>query len=301
MSDPAVDLSNALAHAVENAAPAVVRVDGRRRGPATGVAFRADGLIVTADHVLEWDEGIEVTLADGATLAATVLGRDPSTDLALLRVKAAGLPVPSWSDAPPKVGHLVLAVARSPHGPRAVHGIVAAAGGPWRTPGGGLVDRYLETDIGVFPGYSGSLLVDASGAALGLNNAGVLRGAGLALPPATLARVAEALAAHGHIRRGFLGVGTMPVRLSPEQEAALGQDGGLMVTSVQGGAPAASGGVLLGDVLLAFDGSAVSRPRDLLARLDEGSVGRSVALRVLRAGQAKDLSLTVGSRDRSAS
>ena len=301
MTEAALELSDQLAGAVERAAPAVVRVDGRRRGPATGVAWRAEGLIVTADHVLEWDEGIEVALADGTTLAATLVGRDPSTDLALLRVPASGLAVPSWSDAPPKAGHLVLAVARSAHGPRAVHGIVSAAGGSWRTPGGGLVDRYLETDVGIFPGYSGSLLVDAAGAALGLNNAGVLRGASLALPAPTIARVADALAAHGHIRRGFLGVGTMPVRLSAEQETALGQDGGLMVTSVQSGTPAASGGVLLGDVLLAFDGSALSRPRDLLARLDEGSVGRSVALRVLRGGQPKDLSVTVGSRDRSAS
>ena len=301
MSEVALEVSNQLARAVERAAPAVVRVDGRRRGPATGVVFRADGLIVTADHVLEWDEGIEVLLPDGATLPATLLGRDPSTDLAVLRVKADGLAVPAWSDAPPKVGNLVLALARSTHGPRAVHGIVAAAGAAWRTPAGGQVDRYLETDIGVFPGYSGSLLVDGSGAALGLNNAGVLRGASMALPAATLARVVEALATHGHIRRGFLGVGTIPVGLGAAKGAAAGQDAGLMVTSVQPGTPAAQGGVLLGDVLLAFDGAALSRPRDLLARLDEGSVGRSVPLRVLRAGEPKDLAVTVGSRERSAS
>jgi S1-C subfamily serine protease len=301
MTQTAISLSNQLADAVERAAPAVVRVVGRRRGPSTGIAFRPDGLIVTADHVLEWDEGIEVTLADGATLPARLLGRDPSTDLALLRVEAAGLAVPAWLDAAPRVGELVLAVGRAGQGARAAHGIVTATGGGWRTPGGGLIDRYVETDVSLFTGYSGSLLVDVSGAALGLNNAGVLRGAGVALPPATLARVAETLAAHGHVRRGFLGVGTMPVRLPPDQTAAPGQDAGLMVTSVQPGSPAARAGVMLGDVLVAFDGSALSRPRDLLGRLDDASVGRGVTLRVLRAGQPVDLELVVGSRDRSAS
>jgi S1-C subfamily serine protease len=296
MTEPAVDLSNQLAAAVERAAPAVVRVDGRRRGPSSGIAVRADGLIVTAHHVLEWDEGIEVTLADGAALAATLVGRDPTTDLAVLRVAASGLAAPAWSETPPRVGQLVLAVGRSAYGLRAAHGIVSATGGAWRTPGGGLVDRYLESDVPVFAGYSGSLLVDPTGAAVGLNNAGVVRGSGVALPPATLLRVVDALAAHGHVRRGFLGVGTMPVRLGPAQDAALGQEAGLMVTSVQAGTPAAQSGVLLGDVLLSFDGGALARPRDLLARLDEGSVGRTVTLRVLRAGRPQDLALTVGSR-----
>jgi len=302
MTEAARELSNQLAAVVERAAPAVVRVDGRRRGPSTGVAYRPEGLIVTAHHVLEWDEGIQVTLADGATLPAALVGRDPSTDLALLRVKASGLAVPAWADAGgAKVGHLVLGVARSADGVRAAHGIVSALGGAWRTPSGGFVDGYLETDIAVFPGYSGSLLLDALGAALGLNNAGVVRGAGIALPPPTLARVVETLAAHGHVRRGFLGVGTMTVRLGAEQEAALHQDAGLMVTSVQPGTPAAQAGLVLGDVLLAFDGTALARPRDLLARLDAESVGRSVTVRILRAGQPKDVALTVGSRERGAS
>jgi S1-C subfamily serine protease len=145
------------------------------------------------------------------------------------------------------------------------------------------------------------VLVDAAGGALGVNNAGVMRGAGLALPFSTVARVADALAAHGYVRRGFLGIGTLPVRFAADQTSALGQEGGLMVTSVQPATPAAQGGLLLGDVVLAFDGVALTRPRDLLARLDDASVGRTVAVRVLRAGQAHDLALHVGSRDRSVS
>jgi S1-C subfamily serine protease len=133
-----------------------------------------------------------------------------------------------------------------------------------------------------------------------VNTAGLVRGAGVALPAATLRRVVDTLAAHGHVRRGYLGIGTMPVRLDPEPAAALGQDAGLMITSVQAGTPAAQAGLMMGDVLLALDGAVLARPRDLLARLDEQSVGRAVTLRVLRAGQAREVALTVGSRDRSA-
>lgn len=300
MADVAQDLSNALAAAVERAAPAVVRVDGRRRGPSNGVVCRADGLVVTAHHVLEWDEGIEVTLADGSVLPATLAGRDPSTDLAVLRVSASSLAAATWSAGAPRPGHLVVAIGRSEAGPRAVHGMVSATGGAWRSPGGGRVDAYLETDVGLFPGYSGSLLVDASGAGLGLNTAGLLRGAGVALPPATVGRVVDALATSGHVRRGYLGVGTMPVRLGSEQGAA-GHDAGLIVLSVQPDSPAARAGVMLGDVLLAFDGHALERPRDLLERLDDDSVGRTASVRVLRAGQERDIPVAVGSRTRSAS
>jgi S1-C subfamily serine protease len=297
MGDVAIELSGRLAEAVERAAASVVRVEGRRRGPSSGVVW-GDGLIVTADHVLEWDEGIEVTPGGGPAVAATLVGRDPTTDLALLRV-GAGLAATSWAEAPAlRVGHLVLGVSRA-HGLRAELGIVAALGGEWLTSAGGRVDRHLETDLGPYPGFSGSLLVDVSGAALGVNTAGLLRGAGLAVPPPTVKRVVETLAAHGHVRRGFLGVGTMPVRLGPDQEASLGQESGLMVTSVQPGAPAQRAGVLLGDVLLAFGGHALARPRDLLTWLDEDAVGRSVALRVLRGGGALDLDVTVGSREQS--
>lgn len=302
MDNAATQLSQALSAAVDRVAASVVRVDARRRGPATGVVYRAEGLVVTAHHVLEWDEGIEVILADGARVPATLVGRDPSTDLALLRVVAGGLAAAAWTDtAGVLVGHLVLAVSRGAHGPRAAHGIVSASGGAWRTHVGGLVDAYVETDVALFPGYSGSLLADAGGRAIGVLTAGLIRGAGVALPAATLTRVADTLAAHGQIRRGYLGVGTMPVRLDPEPAAALGQDAGLMITSVQAGTPAAQAGLMMGDLLLALDGSALGRPRDLLARLDEHSVGREVTLRVWRAGQARDLALTIGSRDRSAS
>lgn len=299
MSDAAVELSHQLAAAVAHAGARVVAVLGRRRGPSSGVVW-ADGLVVTAHHVLEWDEGIEVTLPDGAGAGATLVGRDPTTDVALLRVAATGLTPVAWAEGVPRVGHLALGVSRA-RGLRAGHGIVSATGGAWRTAAGGLVDRLVETTVGPYPGFSGSLLVDTAGAGLGMNTAGLVRGAGVAVPPATLQRVVAALSEHGHVRRGFLGVGTMPVRLEAAAAAAAGQDAGLMITSVQPGGPADEGGVLLGDVLFSFDGHAVTSPRDLLARLDHDRVGREARLRLLRAGQVVDRTVTVGSRDRSAS
>jgi len=195
------------------------------------------------------------------------------------------------------VGRLVMGLSRPDRGVRAGLGIVSAAGDAWRTPAGGRIDRYVETDLALHPGFSGGLVVDASGAALGLKTAGLLRGVAVAIPAPTLRRVAEALAAHGHVRRGFLGVGTMPVRLGPDQEKALGQPAALLVTSVQPDTAAARAGVLLGDALLAFDGHVLNRPGDLFARLDEEAIGRSVTLRLLRAGQVKDLTAQVGTRD----
>jgi S1-C subfamily serine protease len=297
MSDIASDLSGRLAAVVEKTAPSVVRVEGRRRAPSSGVVFGAD-TVVTAHHCLDWDEGIRVGLADGSSVSAALVGRDPTTDLALLRLPASGLAAPAWAGADDiKVGQLVLGLSRPDRGVRAGLGVVSATGDAWRTPAGGRIDRYIEADLALHVGFSGGLVVDASGKALGLETAGLLRGAAVVVPAPTLRRVAEALAAHGHVRRGFLGVGTMPVRLGADQERALGQPAALLVTSVQAGTAAAQAGVMLGDALLAFDGHVLNRPGDLFARLDEDAIGRSVTLRLLRAGQVKDVVAQVGTRD----
>lgn len=297
MADIASDLSTRLAGVVERAATSVVRVEGRRRAASSGVVFGADA-VVTAHHCLEWDEGIRVGLPDGSSVSAVLVGRDPSTDLALLRVQASGLVPATWGGLDDvKAGHLVVGLSRPDRGLRAGLGIVSVTSGPWRTFGGGRVDRYLETDLALHPGFSGGLVVDAAGHALGLQTAGLLRGAAVVVPAPTVRRVAESLTAHGHVRRGFLGVGTMPVRLGEEQEKALGQASALLVTSVQPDTGAGRAGVLLGDALLAFDGHPLHRPGDLFSRLDEEAIGRTVTLRVLRAGAVKDLAVTVGARE----
>jgi S1-C subfamily serine protease len=297
MSAIGTELSEITARAVDKAGAGVVRVEGRRRGPSSGTAWSSDGVFVAAHHNVEWDEDVTVGLADGTTVSANVVGRDATTDVAVLRAKASGVATPDWSEDAPKVGHFVLGLTRPGRTVRASLGIVHALGGEWRTAGGGRVDRYLQTDLGTSPGFSGGLLVDLDGRALGMNNAGLMRGTSLALPPATLRRVVEALLAHGQVRRGFIGIGTIPVRLPAALEKSTGQAAGLLVTSVQEDSGAGKAGLLLGDVLLNADGRALAGPSDLLPLIEEDRIGRAVALRVLRAGEPRELTLTVGPRE----
>jgi S1-C subfamily serine protease len=221
---------------VERAGPSVVRVEGRRRGPSSGTVWSAGGLIVAAHHNLERDEDITIGLAGGQTATAQVVGRDPTTDLALLRAATEGLIVPDWREPDGlKVGHVVLALTRPGKTVRARLGIVHAFGEEgWRTPAGARIDRYIESDVDIKEAFSGGLLVDETGRAVGMNNAGLVRGASLALPIGTLRRVLDALATHGRIRRGLLGIGTIAVRLPA---SPLGPSTGLLVTAVQPDTP----------------------------------------------------------------
>jgi S1-C subfamily serine protease len=296
MVDLARDLSETLAGVVERVAPAVVRVEGRRRGPSTGVVWSED-VVATADHVLEWDEDVTVGLPDGGTATATVVGRDPGTDVAALRVTGGRLTPPSWSAADGlKVGHLVLAVSRPGRTAQARLGIVSALGEPWRPPAGGRLDRYLQSDVPIHTGFSGSALVDVAGRLLGLNTTGLLRATPLAVPAATVRRVVESLLAHGQVRRGYLGIGTQAVRLPAPFDQQLGQETGLLVSSVQPDSPAARGGVLLGDVLVAFDGHPLRHPGELVPLLDEERIGAEAKARVLRAGEPREVAVVVGAR-----
>src|SRR5262249_20212313 len=221
-TDLAARLSASLAAAVEKAGGGVVRVLGRR-APSSGVVWSVDGLVLAAHHSVEWDEGIEVGLPDGVTTGAELVGRDPTTDLALLRAAAQGLVPREWAEPDSaRVGHLVLALSRPGRAVRASLGIVSVRGESWRTPAGGRVDAYVQTDHARHPGFSGGLLIDTAGQGLGLNTTGVLRGASLAIPAPTIRRVVDQLVAHGRVRRGFLGIGTYPVRIPHGLEAAGG-------------------------------------------------------------------------------
>lgn len=292
----ATQLSESLAAAVAACAESVVHVESRRRAGASGIAWAKD-VVVTASHVLEWDEGLEIGIPGGGTATASVAGRDPGTDLAALRVQSAELRPIEWpADAPLRIGHLVLGVSRPGPSARARLGVVNALSDSWRTPAGGRVDRYLETDIALHPGFSGSLLVDAAGRALGLNNAGLLRRASLAIDPGTLRRVVGALLAHGAVRRGFLGIGAYPVRLPSAGEPS-GHGVGLLVLSVQPGSCAAQAGLMLGDTLVSLDGQPLGGVADLLPFLEEERIGRTITARVLRAGEPRELSITIGTRE----
>lgn len=290
-------LSNDLASAVSAAGQSIVRVEARRRQSATGVVWSADGLIITAHHVVERDDNIRVGLPDGTTVNAALVGRDPTTDIAILRAEASGLNPANWAALESvKVGHLVLAVGRPDANLQATLGVISALDAAWRTGAGGTIDAFIQTDVVMYPGFSGGPLVSAGGQMIGLNSSALMRDTPIALPAVTLQRVAAALLTHGKVRRGFLGVSAQPVRLPEAVASQVGQETGLMLMAVEPGSPADSGGLVMGDTMLALDGEKVHHMDDLLALLTGERVGKTVPVLVLRGGQQQTLSITIGER-----
>jgi S1-C subfamily serine protease len=289
------DLSNSLAEAVESAASAIVRIEGRRRLPATGIVWAADGVIITANHVVKADE-VSVGLPDGSSVKATVAGRDPSTDLAVLRAEATGLQ-PAKRSEELAVGHLVLALGRPGRTVQATLGIVSALGESWRTPMGGQIDRYLQTDVVMYPGFSGGPLVSAGGVVLGLNSSSLARGVSLAVPVATLESTAETLLAHGRMRRGYLGVSTQSARLPAAVSQELNQETGLLIVNVEPDSPADQGGLVLGDTIVGLDGQTIRHHDDLLALLSGDRVDQKVPLSIVRGGEVQTVNVKIGIRE----
>ncbi len=291
------ELSNDLADVVDAAAPGVAQVAARRRHPAGGVVWSSDGVIVTAHHVVERDSDIRVALDGGDAIGAELVGRDPTTDVAVLKAGASDLQPVTWAqDSNARVGHLVLALGRPGSRPAATLGVVSALGGPWRTPAGGSLERYLQTDVVMYPGFSGGPLVDSTGGVLGINTSALLRGVALTVTKTSLDGIVETLLSHGRIRRGYLGIGTQPVVLPDRLRELAGQDSGLLVSSVQPDSPAEKAGVLLGDTLVEIDSTSVSNPDDLMSLLGGDVIGRSTSARVVRGGQLVELNVTVGER-----
>lgn len=298
---PLPALSNDLAAAVETVGRSVVAVHARRRIPASGVVWQP-GVIVAAHHTIQRDDDITITLHDGSTTGATLAGRDPSTDLAVLRLAAdasAAAPPASLTSEPPRVGQLALALGRPGSSITASLGIVSAVGGEWRTWQGGTIDRFVRLDVAVYDGFSGGPLVDAGGRVVGVNTSGLSRATALTIPAATVSRVMAQLLARGHVARGWLGIATQPVRLPAalRRELGIDTDIGLVVVNVEPDSPADRGGVLIGDILVAVDDRPVSDPADVLAALAGGDrIGATIALRVARGGRAERLTVTVRER-----
>lgn len=289
-------ISDGLAGAVESAAAAVVTVDARRRVPASGIVWTPN-TVVTCDHVLEREDDISVRLAGGRELPATIAGRDAGSDIAVLRVEGGLAPIERAS-AVPRVGHLALAVGRpSAGGIEASLGIVSAVGGPWRTFRGTRIEGYFRTDTTFFPGFSGGPLIDVSGHAVGLNSSRLGRGAGLTLPIAVVERIAADLAERGHLRRAYLGVSSQQVSL-PEAIAGRlnGQESGLLIVSVEPGSPADAAGMVIGDVLVAIGGAATPGTEALQSVLGTELIGQPTAVRIVRGGEPRELSVTPGER-----
>ena len=290
--DGLLTLSNDLAAAVEHAARAVVGVNARRRFGSTGVHWRP-GLVVTADHTIEVDEDITVTTPDGGTLATSIAGRDPALDLAILRVDAGGLAVADIATEPARVGHVVLAVGR---GPRASWGVISAIGAGRRERGTEL----LSLDLTLYPGFSGGPLVDARGRVVGITTSGSRRHLQLAIPSATVDRTVDELLRRGHLPRPYLGVGTQQVQLGEALRQWLGTDQrtGVIVIDVQPDSPAARGGILIGDVIVAVGDARITEPTELRAALKPQHVGETITVSLARGGEPRDVRLTVGERER---
>ena len=282
-----------LAAAVDTVGRSVVAIHARRRIPASGVVWQP-GVIVAAHHTIQRDDDITVTLHDGTTTTATLAGRDPSTDLAVLRLAdGAGAPAAAAADGAPRVGQLVLALGRPGTTVTASLGIVSAVGGEWRTWQGGT-HRPLHPPR---PQRVRRLLGRPAGRCRpAASSASTPRGSRgprpLTVPASTVARVADQLLARGHVARGWLGIATQPVRLPPPLQRSLGTeaDGGLVVVNVEPDSPADRGGLLIGDILLALDDRPVRDPGDVLAALggDRIGTGRDAARGARRAGGAGD-------------
>jgi S1-C subfamily serine protease len=288
------ELSSQLAAAVERASNSIVAIHARRRIPSSGIVWR-DGVIVSASHTVKRDDEVPVTLPGGKSVTATVVGRDPATDLIALRIEGAKSHVAGKADADAlKVGSLVLAVGRPGSEVAASFGIISAIGKGWRTWQGARIDTVLRLDLAVYDGFSGGPLVDASGAVLGVNNSALARGTPVTLPTAAVDRVLDELLEHGSVRRPFVGVAAQPVTLSASlvKHHELAHDTALLIVSVADGSPADSAGILVGDVLLEANGKSLSRPTDLLDALSDVPGGESLRLKVLRGGAVKSVSVT---------
>ncbi len=288
-------LSNQLADVVGNAASSIVQVQGRRR-PASGVVY-AEDVVVTMARNLGRGDSPRVRRADGQTFQAEVAGWDPTTSLAVLRVAGLGGPAIAVSKAAPRVGNLAVAVARSwSNALTASAGIVSVIGGPLQTGRGRAIDEVIRTTAPMHDGFSGGAFLDASGGLIGIATATAIRGLGVIIPASiawsTVARVLE----HGGLRRGYLGIAGQPVRLPENQRAVPDREGALLVVGVTSGSPAASAGILVGDIVIALDGHPVESPEDLFDLLHGDRVGRSVPLRILRGGQTLDVAIVVGER-----
>jgi S1-C subfamily serine protease len=288
-------LDQALADAVTRVAPSVLHIVRRRGGTAIAWPGTAADLVVTSsahtpDHTrvgvpsqddLEWRE-------------AEVIGRDPGTDVALLRVTGGGLaPAPLRECDGLAVGNLALAIGRPGRTARASLRVIGVLGPPFRTPWGGKLDRYVESDRAIPRGFSGGPLIDAAGAVIGMNTRALQPGADLAVPVATLRRVVDELVLHGKIRRGYLGVGAYPAHLPASFGG--GHERGALVASLDDGGPAATAGVLVGDIIVELGGTPISGP-DRLRLAIADRAGETLRLGLVRAGAPHTVELALGSR-----
>jgi S1-C subfamily serine protease len=299
MQSSLVSLSNDLAKLVQEFQSQVVAVHARSHYPSSGVHWRP-GVVVTADHTVGREEDIQVTLPSGERVDATFAGRDPGTDIAVLKVAALGaVPARQLETDPAQVGELALVLGRSPDsGPNASLGVISARSGSWRTWRGGRLDEYIRLDATLFPNSSGGAVVDARGQLLGIATSGLSRIAGLVIPSSSIDRVIDALLEKGYVPRGYIGVGVQPVAIPDDLRASLGVKGktGVMVVKIERGGPADKAGIFLGDILLAIGATELQQIEELQSFSDSGVIGKPVKAKLIRAGELREVEVVVGER-----
>jgi len=286
-------ISTEMADAVAAVAASVVQVQGRRR-PASGVVFARDAVLTTA-RALGREEGLRVRTHDGRVLDAELAGWDPATSLAVLRAGGLDAAPAAVAQAPVRVGNLALAVARSwSNAVTASAGIVSVIGGPLPTGRGRAIDEVIRTTAPMHDGFAGGAFIDTSGGVLGIATAAAIRGLGVVIPASIAWKTAATVLEHGRVKRGYLGLAGQPVRLTDRQRGAELPEDALLVVGVTPGSPADGAGILVGDVMIEFDGHPVGSPEDLLELLAGDRVGRRVTLRVSRGEKVHEISVTVG-------
>jgi len=301
MSAELIELSNALAQATERAAASAVAIHTEARGSWSGIIWRS-GIIVTAEHALRRDEEIHATLPDGRVVPATLVGRDPSTDLAVLKCPEASTNVPALGDvAALKPGNLTLVVGRTrASGPVAALGVVSLVAPERRTWTGAALAPYVRLDVALQPTAVGGAVVDAQGRIVGIATPRFARFGAIAIPAPAVDRVVDTLLKKGHIPQGYLGVGLQPVRLPDALRQSLqrSEKTAAIVLEVESESPAHKAGIVIGDILIALAGHPVSRLEDVHSQLHGEAIGKPLALKFVRGGAAQEVNIVVGERPR---
>ena len=288
---PLLAFSDHAAELVERIAGSIVSVHGGGRWPSSGIHWRS-GVIVTAEEILERDENIKLTLPGGRVADASLAGRDPTTDVAVLRFQPDGLSVATTAEASLRAGQVVVAVGNHDGAPLAALGIVALAGGPWHSVRGGTIDSLIRLDLVLSPAAEGGALVDLQGRVIGMTVLGPRRRA-LAIPASTINRAVDQLLAKGHVVHGYLGAGLQAL---PRESRSSGGAQGLIVVSIDPDGPSARAGLLVGDIIATWDGEAIERVRDVMRRLGPESAGNAIELTVTRGGAPKSIKVVIGER-----
>jgi S1-C subfamily serine protease len=294
-----LELSKEISQAVEQAGKSIVGVDARSGHTSSGIVWRADS-ILTAAHAIRHDTNIRVILGSGRSVTGKLSGKDRGTDLAILKLdeKVELEPAKLGTGTTLSVGELTVAVARTRRG-----NIVASAGilsglmGEWQV-GRTRIDQFIRPDLMLYSGFSGGALVGAGGNILGMNTSGLLRGKSITIPSSTLTRVADEIAAKGHVAQPYIGLVMQPVEIPGTLQKNVGVDAstGLLVMHVEPGGPADQAGALLGDILINIDGHSFEGLEDVHEELRRKGAGQEVQAKIIRGGQNIQMTIRIGER-----